>query len=70
MPVKHVIRQRFACPARLEQIRAAGGTLATRSPHRWVNARYYDALEEFEPDVARNVTENLWERHIKVLFMD
>ncbi len=32
--------------------------------------RYYDALEEFEPDVARNVTENLWERHIKVLFMD
>lgn len=32
--------------------------------------RYYNALEEFQSDVARNVTENLWERHIKVLFMD
>jgi len=32
--------------------------------------RYYNALREFEPDVARNVTENLWERHIKILFMD
>jgi len=32
--------------------------------------RYYGALKEFEPDVARNVTENLWERHIKILFMD
>jgi len=32
--------------------------------------RYYNALEEFQSDVARNVTENLWERHIKVLFTD
>jgi len=32
--------------------------------------RYYNALKEFEPDVARNVTENLWERHIKILFME
>ncbi len=32
--------------------------------------RYYDALKKFESDVARNVTENLWERHIKILFMD
>ena len=32
--------------------------------------RYYSALREFESDVARNVTENLWERHIKTLFMD
>jgi len=32
--------------------------------------RYYGALKEFESDVARNVTENLWERHIKILFMD
>ena len=32
--------------------------------------RYYSALKEFESDVARNVTENLWERHIKTLFMD
>jgi hypothetical protein len=32
--------------------------------------RYYDALEKFEADVSRNVTENLWERHIKILFKD
>jgi hypothetical protein len=32
--------------------------------------RYYDALCEFETDVARNVTENLWERHIRPLFLN
>lgn len=32
--------------------------------------RYYAALCEYESDVARNVTENLWERHIKPLFLD
>ncbi len=32
--------------------------------------RYYDALETYEADVARNVTENLWERHLKPLFLD
>jgi hypothetical protein len=32
--------------------------------------RYYDALREFETDVARNVTENLWERHIRPLFLN
>jgi len=32
--------------------------------------RYYGALREYESDVARNVTENLWERHIKPLFLD
>jgi hypothetical protein len=32
--------------------------------------RYYDALKEFESDVARNVTENLWERHVKPLFVN
>ena len=31
--------------------------------------RYYGALREFEADVSRNVTENLWERHIKPLFL-
>lgn len=31
--------------------------------------RYYTALREFEPDVSRNVTENLWERHLKPLFI-
>jgi hypothetical protein len=32
--------------------------------------RYYGALREFESDVARNVTENLWSRHLKPLFLD
>ncbi|MBT8038621.1 MAG: tagaturonate epimerase family protein [Gammaproteobacteria bacterium] len=32
--------------------------------------RYYSALKTFEPDVSRNVTENLWERHLKPLFVD
>ena len=32
--------------------------------------RYYGALREFETDVARNVTENLWERHIRPLFLN
>ena len=32
--------------------------------------RYYNALREFESDVSRNVTENLWLRHLKPLFID
>jgi hypothetical protein len=32
--------------------------------------RYYDALREFETEVSRNVTDNLWQRHIKPLFID
>lgn len=32
--------------------------------------RYYAALREYESDVARNVTENLWDRHIKPLFLN
>lgn len=32
--------------------------------------RYYGALRDFEDDVGRNVTQNLWERHIKPLFLD
>ena len=32
--------------------------------------RYYGALREFEADVSRNVTENLWHRHIKPLFIE
>ena len=31
--------------------------------------RYYNALKEFEADVSRNVTENLWQRHVKPLFI-
>lgn len=32
--------------------------------------RYYSALRTYEADVARNVTENLYERHLKPLFLD
>jgi len=32
--------------------------------------RYYDALDEFETEVARNVTDNLWQRHLQPLFID
>jgi hypothetical protein len=32
--------------------------------------RYYAALKKYESDVSRNVTENLWGRHIKPLFID
>lgn len=32
--------------------------------------RYYGALKTFEADVSRNVTENLWKRHLKPLFLD
>ena len=32
--------------------------------------RYYGALKKYEADVARNVTTNLFERHIKPLYLD
>ena len=32
--------------------------------------RYFAALERCEPEIARNVTENLWQRHIRPLFVD
>jgi hypothetical protein len=32
--------------------------------------RYYGALQTYEADVSRNVTENLWERHLKPLFLE
>jgi hypothetical protein len=35
-----------------------------------MGGRYYGALREFESDVSRNVTENLWQRHIRPLFVD
>jgi hypothetical protein len=31
--------------------------------------RYYDALDNYEEVIAQNVTENIYERHIKPLFM-
>jgi hypothetical protein len=34
-----------------------------------MGTRYLDALDENEESVSRNVTENLWERHIKPLFI-
>jgi len=34
-----------------------------------LGSRYIDALEANEPTVAKNVTENLWERHIKPVFL-
>ena len=32
--------------------------------------RYYNALRTFETDVSRNVTENLWQRHVRPLFIE
>ena len=32
--------------------------------------RYYGALEKFETEVSRNVTDNLWQRHLQPLFID
>jgi hypothetical protein len=35
-----------------------------------IGPRYLDALEECESSVSRNVTENLYERHLKPLFLN
>lgn len=35
-----------------------------------LGSRYLDLLSEFEPSIARNVTGNLFERHIKPLFIE
>jgi hypothetical protein len=32
--------------------------------------RYFDALDKYEDIIAQNVTENIYDRHIKPLFMD
>ena len=34
-----------------------------------MGARYFNALDKYEDIIARNVTDNLYERHIKPLFM-
>lgn len=34
-----------------------------------LGARYLDALAQFEPVIAKNVTENLWDRHIRPVFL-
>lgn len=35
-----------------------------------MGARYTDALERYREPIARNVTANLWERHLRPLFLD
>lgn len=35
-----------------------------------MESRYTDALKTFEPIVARNVTENMYDRHLKRVFVD
>jgi hypothetical protein len=49
----------------LRQLLHVGYKVAAR-----MGDRYYDALSEFEAEVSRNVTQNLWERHIKPLFLN
>jgi hypothetical protein len=34
-----------------------------------MGSRYIDALEEHEDVVAQNVTTNLWDRHIRPVFL-
>jgi hypothetical protein len=34
-----------------------------------MGARFYDALDKYEGTIAQNVTENIYERHIKPLFL-
>jgi tagaturonate epimerase len=48
----------------LRQLLHVGYKIAAR-----MGKRYLDALKKFEPAVARNVTENLYHRHIKPLFL-
>ncbi|HZM06114.1 MAG TPA: hypothetical protein VFC44_24190, partial [Candidatus Saccharimonadales bacterium] len=35
-----------------------------------MGTRYLKALEQYESSVAANVTENLYERHVKPLFLN
>ena len=48
----------------LRQLLHVGYKIAARK-----GARYLDALKEFEPTVSRNVTDNLFDRHIRPLFL-
>jgi tagaturonate epimerase len=52
-------------------IRISGNccTSASRSPPR-MGDRYLTMLEACEATVSKNVTENLYERHLKPLFLD
>ena len=36
----------------------------------YMGERYIDALEQFEPTIAKNVTENTFDRHLKRIFID
>jgi len=35
-----------------------------------LSERYLKLLREFEPVISKNVTENLFERHMRPLFLD
>ena len=35
-----------------------------------MESRYTDALKQFEAVVAKNVTENIYDRHVKPVFVD
>jgi hypothetical protein len=48
----------------LRQLLHVGYKIAAR-----MGARYLNALSEYEPSVTRNVSENLFERHIKPLYL-
>ncbi len=48
----------------LRQLMHVGYKMAAK-----MGSRYLAGLEEFEPFVARNVTENLYQRHLKPLFL-
>ena len=44
-------------------------TSATRSPRRWASEYLDDARSVPSQSISRNVTENLFDRHIKPLFL-
>ena len=61
------LRHDRACPAfnpHLRQLLHVGYKIAAN-----LGGRYLDLLEECEPTVSRNVTDNLFERHLKPLFL-
>ena len=55
------------CPAfnpHLRQLLHVGYKIAAK-----MYDRYVDLLKRYEPTIARNVTDNLFERHLKPLFI-
>jgi len=61
------LRHDRSCPAfnpHLRQLLHVGYKIAAK-----LGGRYLDLLKECEPTVSRNVTDNLFERHLKPLFL-